>query len=106
MALAGVAVTNLQDANPVDLTVRLFSLDGQLLETVQVALPAGGHLARFLSELFPDLDLADFEGILKVQSSGPVSAIVLQTRSDPDLACTEAGALCQFATLPVARLLN
>ncbi len=105
-APSGIAVTNLQDANPVDLTVRLFSLDGQLLETVQVALPAGGHLARFLSELFPDLDLADFEGILKVQSSGPVSAIVLQTRSDPDLACTEAGALCQFATLPVARLLN
>lgn len=94
----GVAITN--GAPFIDqLALRLLLLDrdGKLLATATPAeLPARGHMALFIDqfEWVPEpgitLDFNGFSGLLKVRSSGPVAAVVLQTRPG------------QFATMPVS----
>jgi len=106
----GVAVANPAGffrRDVVELRFLLLDVDGNLLATAPpFELPARGHRALFIHE--PDwipepgitLDFNGFSGILKVKSSGPVAAVVLQTR--PGLSAAQG----QFATLPVSPYSN
>ncbi len=87
----GVAMINLE-TEQLTLTADLLDSEGTLLDSVQLNLAALGHLAIYLDEFDWDdsIDLDLFEGLLRVRSSGNISATVIQTR------------LGQFATMPVA----
>jgi hypothetical protein len=93
----GVAVRN-TEAVSVTLNLTLRNAQGQVipngLRTIQ-NLAAGGHLARFLEELFPTAALDDFVGTLTVEAvSGRIAGTTLELG-------TAAG---QFTTLPVTPL--
>jgi hypothetical protein len=58
-------------------------------------LSAGGHVARFIHELFPEASTDDFDGTLVVQATGgKVAASALELGPSPG----------QFTTLPVTPL--
>jgi len=57
--------------------------------------PAGGHLAKFINELFTQASVENFAGTLVVQSvGGPVAAVALELGSKPG----------ESTTLPVVPL--
>ncbi len=87
----GVAMINLE-TEQFTLTADLLDSEGTLLDSVQLNLAALGHLAIYLDEFDWDdsIDLDLFEGLLRVRSSGNISATVIQTRPG------------KFATMPVA----
>lgn len=87
----GVALMNLE-AEENTLDVQLYDAQGQVLAETQITLPAMGRDAIFVNEFAWDqaVDFADFEGSLRVRSSGRLAATVIHTRPG------------QFATLPVA----
>ena len=56
-----------------------------------ITVPPNGHVARFVTELFPQLaSLTDFDGALSVSSGISFSTLALRSTSD------------KFATLPIA----
>jgi hypothetical protein len=82
---------------PATLEATLRDLSGQPVAggTASVSLPANGHMALFVEELFPGADTRDFEGAVTVVSAGgEVVATVIRLGS-------RAGAL---TTLPVTPL--
>ncbi len=63
--------------------------------TAQFQLPANGHLASLINELFPQADTTDFQGTLTVSAvGGGVAVSALQMGSQPD----------QLMALPVVPL--
>ncbi len=88
---SGVALMNLE-GEEVTLNFQLCDEEGEVLATAQMALPAMGHRALFVTEVDWDtvVDFADFDGLLKVTATGSTSATVIQTRPS------------QLATMPVA----
>ncbi|MEE8586850.1 MAG: hypothetical protein V3T83_18570 [Acidobacteriota bacterium] len=88
----GVALMNLEDEQ-VTVSLELFDRDGVSAATSALNLPPQGSLPSFLDELFPELDLTNFQGTLRATATGRISATALQTRPG------------QFATLPVANVL-
>ncbi len=55
-------------------------------------MPDNGHLARFIDELFPEADTADFTGTLTVTAvGGTIAATAIELGNQ----------LGQFTTLPV-----
>ena len=89
----GVAVMNLE-MDEVTLAAELIAVDGSVIATAQLKLVGMGHDAIFIDEFewSVPVDFSRFEGLLRVSSSGRISATVIQTRPG------------QFATLPVAAL--
>jgi hypothetical protein len=86
----GVAFANSQ-TTPNTITLQLFAGQGGTPDTQTVTLPPNGHLAQFVTEIFPQLaSLENFDGALSLQSSTPFSALALRLSST------------QIATLPVA----
>ncbi len=66
------------------ITAELRDSGGQTVASANVDLAAGGHVARFVAgsgQLFPSV--AAFQGTLRVQSSAPVSALVLRQNELP-----------------------
>ena len=58
-------------------------------------LAAGGHLARFVEELFPEANTQNFHGTLSVEvTGGKVAATALELGSKPG----------EFTTLPVTQV--
>jgi hypothetical protein len=86
----GLAIAN-AGAAAAQMTLMLSGLDGTTAgPPVTFSIPAGGQIAKFLSELFPATTVgAAFRGSISIQSSTPVSIIGLRF----------SGA--QFSTLPV-----
>ena len=86
----GIAVMNLEGSS-VDLTLELADGDGTVVASAQAVLSALGHLATSLPDFSwsPEVDFSDFEGTVKVSSTGPIAGTVIQTRPG------------QLATLPV-----
>src|SRR5262245_8352434 len=85
----GVAVANSQVTNT--LTIELFDVAGALSDKRTVTLPPDGHLANFVTELFPQLaSVTDFDGAISIRSETHFSAVAL--RSSPTT----------FATVPVS----
>ena len=61
---AGVAVVNAED-RPVTLDLELRNQQGESHSPpIEVQIPAGGHLSRFINELFPAAETDAFEGTL------------------------------------------
>jgi hypothetical protein len=81
----GVAVMNLE-SEPVNLSVSLRDEENQILATDELELSAKGHRALFLTEFNWEveegvtLDFSDFTGLLRIETTGKVTATVLQTR--------------------------
>jgi hypothetical protein len=94
----GVAVHNPEGVQ-VGLTLRLRDKAGVEIPggLTTMALPAGGHLARFIDELFPSADTEEFEGTLTVEV-GTFNALITATALELG---SQAG---QFTTLPVTPL--
>ena len=76
---AGVAVANPteQDAN---LTFRLMTSSGVELASKTNPLVSGGHVAKFVSELFSDEVGTAFEGTLVIESTIPVAITAIRTK--------------------------
>lgn len=91
----GLAVAAL--AAPVTLSLSLRTRDGEKIAGAQinVDLPGGGHLSRFVEELFGGVDTSEFDGTLVVTvAGGDVVATAIQLGRRPG----------DFTTLPVAGL--
>ncbi len=89
-ANVGVAFANSQSA-PNTITLDLFNPQGFLAATQNITLPPNGHLARFVTELFPVLASApDFDGALSIHSPAAFTALALRLTGD------------KIASLPVA----
>ena len=87
----GVAVSATGAAITLNLTLR-DSTGAAVGAPVQTNLAAHGHLARFINELFPGVDTADFKGTLTVTAAGgTIAATAIELGSQPG----------QFTTLPV-----
>jgi hypothetical protein len=73
------------------ISVKLFDQDGFVAETREITLPPNGHLARFVTELFPNVAAASrFDGAVSFHSSSSVSAVALRLNGET------------IATLPLA----
>ena len=104
----GVAMHN-TESTPVQVSLKLHQTPGQItpagFDTFQdgepVAttsiddFPAGGHVAKFINELFPGTDTDNFGGTLVVEvTDGKVAATALELGTQPG----------EFTTLPVTAL--
>lgn len=86
----GVAFANSQPA-PNAITLELFNREGFVSAARVMTLPANGHLAQFVTEIFPQLaSEGDFDGALSMRGAASFSALALRLSSD------------KIATLPVA----
>jgi len=74
-----LALVNTEDAQ-VNLTVRLSNNKGEWVQTKYLKLEPHAHRARFVSEIFDDLDLQDFSGTMRIGASGRVTGVVVRTR--------------------------
>ena len=92
----GVALHNtLQSEVVVDLTLKHQDGTEVVNGSSQLTIPAQGHSARFLQELFPDADTQDFEGTICVRSTNGKLAVV---------AIEQGSGAGEFTTLPVSVL--
>ena len=92
---SGIALSNPQAA-PVELALSLRGLDGREVSggSGSLSIPANGHVAKFVHELFPGADTAKFQGsviVTAASTDGLVSVAALRLGSY----------LGQFTTLPV-----
>lgn len=62
---------------------------------VNVVIPSRGHVAKFLSQFFPGLDLADFAGTITGETTGQIGATVIRQSAVP----------VELATLPVTEII-
>ncbi len=90
LANVGVAFANPQ-ATTNTINLRLFDQSGSVSASQAITVPPQGHVARFVTELFPDFaPLSDFNGSLVLSSGAAFSALALRLTSD------------KIATLPIA----
>jgi hypothetical protein len=80
----GAIQTGLAISNPAgaSVTVKLDVLDASGTATgatASVEIAAGGHIARFANELFPQLPSA-FRGVMRISSASPVGVVGLRAR--------------------------
>ncbi|RPI28179.1 MAG: hypothetical protein EHM61_05990 [Acidobacteria bacterium] len=87
----GIAAVNASD-EAVDARVKLYDETGRLVDVNEheMDLPAHGHKAKFVGELFPQLKNSDFRGTLVVTATKPMALTIIRT----------LGGLAQ-STLPV-----
>lgn len=57
----------------------------------EVTLPAQGHVAQFLAQFFPRLDLTEFRGTITGETSAQIGATVIRQSVAPQ----------ELATMPV-----
>jgi len=91
----GVALISTETTTNLTLTLR--DQGGLLVPggEVQLTVPANGHVAKFIHELFPQSDTREFVGSLSVASAnGPIAGVVIQLGGRPG----------EFTTLPVVPL--
>ena len=91
----GVAVISTETTATLTLTLR--DQGGLLVPggEVQLTVPADGHVAKFIHELFPHSDTREFAGSLVVTSAnGPIAGLAAQLGGRPG----------EFTTLPVVPL--
>jgi hypothetical protein len=86
----GVAFANPQTTSNV-VTLKIFNRSGSLLASKDITLSPKGHLARFITEIFPDVAAdPNFDGSLSMASATAFSAVALRLTFD------------KIATIPVA----
>ena len=79
----GVAVTNPDDEQAMTIEMTLNDADGVMVDQAIVNLGPRGHLARFLAQLFPDVEnINEFEGTVVLKSvtaaAAPATALLSQ----------------------------
>ena len=78
----GVALAN-PGSSPSTITLDFFNSQGSLAESRNITLPPNGHLARFVTEIFPGLaSLAEFTGALSIHGADPFSPLALRLTGD------------------------
>jgi hypothetical protein len=75
---SGLAVAN-PSSEPIRIDFELRRLDGASAGSTSVTVPAGGQVAKFINELFPNLP-APFQGILQLRSFSAVAVTGLRGR--------------------------
>lgn len=91
----GVALAAQASAPSLSLTLRNQGGEPVAEGQAVIDLPANGHLARFIEELFPNADTAEFEGTLTVSAEGgTVAGTAIELGSQPG----------EFTVLPVTPL--
>jgi len=84
----GLAMVNTSGEEEANLEIRLFNLDAELVAETTMTLPAGGHLPRFIRELFSDHNIrekaANMQGVVTIVSNQPIAAVTMRQRDDPD----------------------
>jgi hypothetical protein len=85
----GVAFANSQPSSNT-IQLELFDGTGTVVAQQQISLPPNGHLAQFVTELFPQIASGGFVGALSMHSTTSFSAIALRLTTD------------KIATLPIA----
>jgi hypothetical protein len=86
----GVAFAN-ATASPATVIVDAFDQQGIRVASHDILLPANGHQARFVTELFPEIaGLSEFTGSMAIRSSDTFSALALRLTND------------KIAALPIA----
>src|SRR5213594_2943708 len=74
----GVAFVNPQ-TSPAPIDLRLLNRDGDVIGNEQIKLPTNGHVARFVTEIFPQLaSLPDFDGALSLHGAAIFAAMALR----------------------------
>lgn len=89
----GVAIMNLEMI-AVQVNAQLFDAQGNPFaeETAPMVLPPLGQRARFINELFPDLNGSDFEGTIQLSAENGRIAVIVVELGGPE----------EFTTLPVS----
>jgi hypothetical protein len=87
----GVALANPQPS-PSTVTLTLYDQGGNVFDTQFVNLPAFGHLAKYVTSIFPRLASSSFSGSLSIQSNLSISAVALRQNGSN---------VVGFAALPV-----
>jgi outer membrane protein assembly factor BamB len=81
----GLAVVN-SEAVPTLVVFRLYDRAFEPVAGREVELPAGGHYARYVSQIFPAIVGSSFElGSVTVESRAPLGAVTLTQHDDPAL---------------------
>ncbi|UCF37048.1 MAG: hypothetical protein JSU96_20000, partial [Acidobacteriota bacterium] len=71
-------------AQLVEVTLRLFRKDGGLLDEQKIELANGQHSARFITEIFSQVEgITEMEGMLEITSPVPLAAITLRQTDAP-----------------------
>jgi hypothetical protein len=92
----GIALSSTGAAVQINLGLRRASGETVAGGTTTINLGANGHIARFLSELFPTADTSNFQGTVTatVVGSGTVAGTAIELGQIPG----------EFTTLPVTRI--
>lgn len=90
----GVALANPQSTSN-SITMTLYNAAGYVAATQTFTLAPFGHLAKYVTDIFPQLQGTNFSGTLSMQSSANFSAVALRQNAS-------AGGGLGFAVLPVA----
>ena len=70
----GVAVSNADDEQAIDIQLTLRTAAGEMVGQEMIHLEPRGHLARFLNQLFPEVDgIDEFEGTVVLASQTPAA---------------------------------
>jgi outer membrane protein assembly factor BamB len=81
----GLAVVN-SESGPASVVFRLYDRGFQSVAQRAIELPGGGHYARYISQLFPEIEGSSFElGSVTVESQAPLGAVTLTQHDDPAL---------------------
>ena len=73
---SGIALANIRNVSAVNVRLTLRNDQGEEVATKTIQVASQGHLAQFISELFPEA--GEIDGSLHGVASGPVTAIALQ----------------------------
>jgi hypothetical protein len=82
---SGIAVVNVSDTDTENAQIQLYDQMGQKIDSRAIVdliegstLPTGGHLARFLFQIFPQLQGQDFEGTIRILSNVPLVVVIMR----------------------------
>jgi len=95
----GIALVN-RNGTTANVNLNLVSLDGTFNQSATLSVPANGHVAKYLEQLFPQGAIpAEFRGVLTMGSNVPIAPVTLR------LTANQRGDQI-LSTLPVADLNN
>jgi hypothetical protein len=93
----GVALANPQTTTSNTVTLTLYNSAGYVFATQTFTLAPSGHLAKYITDIFPQLAGTSFTGTLSMQSGSNFSSIALRQNGT-----NAAGGVLGFAVLTVA----
>ncbi len=91
---SGIAIVNTADQQAAG-RVELYKQDGTLFAVNSdiASLVAKGHVAQFLTQIFPEVDNQPFEGTIRVVSDVPLAVVILRTSGGIVMSSLPVGSL-------------